>query len=103
MMRFNDDHHGTQMPLASAVHTITDGTHTAHIVLEGDYLSASFVASSDAGGGTTVVANGGTPGPTHGFIAAMAGLGGSAGGATQATHAPAAHDLVLARPHGVVA
>jgi len=24
MMRSNDDHHGTQMPLASAVHTITE-------------------------------------------------------------------------------
>jgi hypothetical protein len=24
MMSCNDDHHGTQMPLASAVHTITE-------------------------------------------------------------------------------
>jgi hypothetical protein len=35
--------------------TVTDGTHTAHIKLIGDYLGSTFTASSDGHGGTTVV------------------------------------------------
>ena len=32
--------------------TVTDGTHTAHIYLAGDYAASTFVASSDGHGGT---------------------------------------------------
>jgi hypothetical protein len=64
--------------------TVTDGTHTAHINLKGNYLTSTFVASSDGHGGTIVVdpkAKGAasplTAG-THGFVAAMAGFAGPA-------------------------
>ena len=35
--------------------TVTDGTHTANIALQGDYLSSSWTLSSDGKGGTLVV------------------------------------------------
>ena len=35
--------------------TVTDGTHTAHIALKGNYLGSTFVASSDGHGGTIVI------------------------------------------------
>src|SRR5207302_1219809 len=35
--------------------TVTDGTHSAHIALLGNYLASSFVASSDGHGGTNVI------------------------------------------------
>ena len=35
--------------------TITDGTHTANIALQGDYLSSTWTLSSDGNGGTLVV------------------------------------------------
>ena len=35
--------------------TVTDGTETAQIALQGDYLSSSWTLSSDGGGGTVVV------------------------------------------------
>jgi hypothetical protein len=35
--------------------TVTDGTHTSHITLEGNYAGHTFIASSDGHGGTTVV------------------------------------------------
>jgi hypothetical protein len=61
----------------SGVLTVSDGTHTASITLKGDYLAATFVASSDGGGGTDVVAQAAmavAPSP-RAFVAAMAGLG----------------------------
>ncbi|MDQ2859480.1 MAG: hypothetical protein M3T55_01870 [Pseudomonadota bacterium] len=41
---------------SGGVLTVTDGTHTAHITLVGDYLNWAFVASGDGHGGTTVMA-----------------------------------------------
>jgi hypothetical protein len=35
--------------------TVTDGTNTANISLQGDYLSSTWTISSDGNGGTTVV------------------------------------------------
>jgi hypothetical protein len=35
--------------------SVTDGTHTANTALLGNYLAATFVASSDGHGGTNVV------------------------------------------------
>jgi hypothetical protein len=52
---------------------VTDGTHTANIKLVGDYTAATWTASSDGHGGTTVVD------PTPGFVSAMAGFGSSSG------------------------
>ncbi|MEO7027436.1 MAG: hypothetical protein ABI056_07780 [Caulobacteraceae bacterium] len=65
---------------SSGVLTITDGTHTAHINLKGNYLSSTFTASSDGHGGTVVVYSESPAAqpPPHQFIAEMAGLGASA-------------------------
>jgi hypothetical protein len=35
--------------------TVTDGTHTAHFVLDGNYLASTFTCASDGHGGTTVI------------------------------------------------
>ncbi len=76
----------------SGVLTVTDGTHTAHITLIGNYTGSTFVASSDGQGGVSIVdpQSGGGAAPAalspiasasgHQFIAAMAGLGGGSGG-----------------------
>jgi hypothetical protein len=45
---------GTSM---GGVLTVTDGTHTAHIVLTGPHLGATFIAYSDGHGGTDIVAS----------------------------------------------
>jgi hypothetical protein len=70
----------------SGVLTVTDGTHTAHITLIGDFLAATFVASSDGQGGTSVVANAKDAPSAPAFVSAMAGLGGRS---AAAIHAPA--------------
>ena len=63
----------------SGVLTVTDGTHTAHIKLKGNYTASTFVASSDGHGGTIVVdstAKDAVLAPSSAkFIEAMAGLG----------------------------
>ena len=35
--------------------TVTDGTHTAHILLLGNYMASTFTASNDGHGGTSIV------------------------------------------------
>jgi len=89
--------------------TVTDGTHTAHINLKGNYLSATFVASSDGHGGTIVVDPKAkdaapilTPSP-NAFIAAMAGLGAGAGSAVVASAHDEARGPMLARPRAQLA
>jgi hypothetical protein len=66
---------------SGGVLTVTDGTHTAHINLVGNYLNSTFVASSDGDGGVKVV----DPAPqvpsTHALVAAMASLGAAPAGA----------------------
>jgi hypothetical protein len=76
----------------SGVLTVSDGTHTAHITLTGNYTASTFTVGSDDHGGVFVIdpAKGATSvpsGPTgaspdarHRFIAAMAGFGAAAGG-----------------------
>jgi hypothetical protein len=67
----------------SGVLTVTDGAHTAHVDLEGNYTDATFIASSDGHGGTIVVDPSGTPAHAmtatapalHAFVAAIATLG----------------------------
>jgi hypothetical protein len=44
-----------QATFSGGVLTVTDGTHTAHIHLAGNYAGSTFTASSDGHGGTTVV------------------------------------------------
>ncbi|MEP6967504.1 MAG: hypothetical protein ABI906_05445, partial [Pseudomonadota bacterium] len=39
----------------SGVLTVTDGTHSTHITLTGDYTGVTFVASSDGHGGVSIV------------------------------------------------
>jgi len=78
--------------------TVSDGTHTAHIALRGDYTASSFTASSDGHGGTIVVDP--AAGATHRFVAAAAGLGAQAGGglASPAHEAWRARPVMLGRP-----
>jgi hypothetical protein len=69
---------------ASGTLTVTDGTHTAHITLIGNYVGHSFTTASDGHGGTTVSdpAPSGT-GHVAPLVSAMAsfGAGNSAGAA----------------------
>ncbi len=86
--------------------TVTDGTHTAHINLKGNYLNSTFVAASDGHGGTIIhdPAKAAVVRAPHRFIAAMAGLG--ADGA-EPLHALAAtwraEAPILARPRAAIA
>ncbi len=73
---------------SGGVLTVTDGTHTAHITLAGDYTTAAFVAASDGHGGTTITDP--AAGQTARLAAAIAALGPTAG-AHRETWAPAAH------------
>jgi hypothetical protein len=59
--------------------TVTDQIHTARISLNGDYLNATFTATSDNHGGTDVVAQATMFPVVHAFVGAMAGFGASAG------------------------
>jgi hypothetical protein len=60
--------------------TVTDGTHTAHLSLDGDYLGDTFTAASDKSGGTSVTAQGPMDAQVSplAFVSAMARFGGSA-------------------------
>jgi hypothetical protein len=61
---------------ASGTLTVTDGTHTARIILIGNYTASTFTASSDGHGGTDVVdppaASVGRTPPAQPLVAAMA-------------------------------
>jgi hypothetical protein len=90
----------------SGVLTVTDGAHTAHITLIGNYLGSTFTASADNNGGVIIVDPPKAPSaiaPAHQFIAAAAGLGGSAGEAIHTGAAWADRAPVLARPHAMIA
>ncbi|MGI8839602.1 MAG: beta strand repeat-containing protein [Caulobacteraceae bacterium] len=71
---------------SGGVLTVTDGTHTAHINLTGDYRHSTFVAASDGHGGIIIhdptrpaasVPAASSPPAVQPFVAAMAGLGGA--------------------------
>jgi hypothetical protein len=90
----------------SGVLTVSDGTHTAHITLIGDYTGSTFVASDDGHGGVSIVDPAKTEAmaaPAHRFIAAMAGLAGSAGGAIHTDHAMPVHAPTLFKPRAMIA
>jgi autotransporter passenger strand-loop-strand repeat protein len=40
---------------ASSTLTVTDGTHTAHILLLGNYMASTFTLSNDTFGGTSII------------------------------------------------
>ncbi len=80
---------------SKGVLSVSDGAHTAKIILVGDYLGTTFTASSDGGGGTSIVAS------THRLTAAMAGLASPASpSATAFAPAPAPSLSSLAKPAG---
>jgi len=81
--------------------TVSDGTHTASVTLQGDYTDASWTASSDGGGGVTVVA---TPTPQapspYAFVAAMAAVEGpSASSDLQTAGNWSPRPIFLTTPH----
>jgi hypothetical protein len=57
---------------ASGTLTVTDGTHTAHIQLIGNYVTSGFTLSSDGHGGTAVIDP--TPSTPAALTQAMAGF-----------------------------
>ncbi|HEY2177483.1 MAG TPA: hypothetical protein VGH15_02780, partial [Caulobacteraceae bacterium] len=67
---------------ASGILTVTDGTHTAHIHLTGNYTTAKWTLTADTGGGTIIVDP--TAPKPHMIVAAMAGLGGAPPGGAPA-------------------
>jgi hypothetical protein len=97
----------------SGVLTVTDGTHTAHIKLTGNYTTSTFIASSDGHGGTIVVdpkakAAAISPAPLvptpHSLIAAMAALGGAASVTSVHTNDTfTGPSVTLTRPHSPLA
>jgi hypothetical protein len=83
--------------------TVTDGTHTAHIHLAGNYSGSTFTTSSDGHGGTTVVDPTSHGAARQTFVAAMAsfapkGPANAASAAVQTLHQP-----MLTVPHGHIA
>ncbi len=88
----------------SGILTITDGAHTAHITLKGNYTGSTFIVSSDGAGGTLVVdpnAKGAafsTPASPHAFAAAASALAGPAAWLTHAGEARGAPQPMLSRP-----
>ncbi len=82
--------------------TVTDGTHTAHIDLIGNYLSSTFVAAIDGHGGTIVhdpTAPAAAVASPHRLIAAMARLGAGGAGPIHAAVEPWRRDAQsLAKP-----
>jgi hypothetical protein len=61
--------------IASGTLIVTDGTHTAHIHMNGDYLGSTFNVTADHHGGTSVVDPAATTAPVaQRFIAASASM-----------------------------
>jgi hypothetical protein len=93
---------------SGGVLTVTDGTHTAHINLKGDYRTSVFVAASDGHGGTIIhdpAAGAIVPPTTAGgsaaaFSAAMAALpgGGAAACGQVAVGGMATREVLVATP-----
>jgi hypothetical protein len=55
--------------------TVSDGTHTARLRLDGDYLGDTFTAASNGRGGVVVTAATSQSSNTHAFVAALAAMG----------------------------
>jgi hypothetical protein len=89
---------------SGGVLTVTDGAHTAHINMVGEYLGVTFVASNDGGAGTDVIAQAAdVSAPVHAFVSAMAGLGAPAGQAVHVSEAISSRDVLLTSPKAAIA
>jgi hypothetical protein len=78
---------------SSGILSVTDGTHTVKVKLEGDFIGSTFSVSSDGAGGTLVT----DPPSAARLAAAMANMSASPGSSTLATqHEPP--QSVLASP-----
>jgi hypothetical protein len=90
---------------AGGVLTVTDQVHTAHIDLQGNYLSSIFNVSSNRGGGVVVTAtpsmsqDAAAPASTAQFISAMAGLGDAGLALFRQSFRSAPDQPTLSRPH----
>jgi hypothetical protein len=85
----------------SGVLTVTDGTHTAEVTLEGNYRSVTFTASDDGFGGVEIVAAKAPRARVVHFASAMAAMSGDAPGVHSPAFAgpsPAQHRLALVAP-----
>lgn len=78
---------------AGGVLTVTDGSHTARITLNGDYQGATFHVAADKQGGTLVTDTIAVAPTVHAFASAMAGM-------TSAGHAGPVAAGALAFAHG---
>ena len=92
----------------SGILTVSDGTHTAHIALSGDYLSSTFVCASDGHGGVIIhdPTQGASAPPVqiHALVAAMATVAsGQAAQTGQSTAVAAQAHPVLIAPHTMAA
>jgi hypothetical protein len=80
---------------------VTDGTHTAHIALVGNYTTSHFVVAADSGAGTLIHDPAGPPGPstaavtTLAFVQAAAALGATAPGSLMTPGPMPAHAAML--------
>ncbi len=86
----------------AGVLTVSDGTHTAHITLAGDYTGVTFVASSDGHGGVSIVdASAPAAAPVHALVAAMAAMpsAGAPAAAIDAAHGPPWRPMLAAAGH----
>jgi hypothetical protein len=89
---------------SSGVLTVTDGTHTAHITLAGDYRASTFTASSDGHGGTIIVdPTAASDTAAHRFIAAAAGMANAAGVAIHTGEVWSVREPILVRPRATAA
>ncbi|HXV00987.1 MAG TPA: hypothetical protein VG166_10860 [Caulobacteraceae bacterium] len=79
---------------ASGVLTLTDGTHTAHITLTGDYTAAAWTLSDDGSGGTVVVDP--TAAKAHAIVAAAAAMATGPAAASPSPAPPGSTPLLLA-------
>ena len=89
---------------SGGVLTVSDGSHTASIRLQGDYLNATFVAAADGQGGTEVTAQTNQiPASPHVLISAMASFGASAAGRTHLVETWRAPEAHLCSPRSAIA
>jgi hypothetical protein len=62
--------------------TVTDGMHTARIVLAGNYVGSTWIASGDGHNGVVIIDPPAAAPSAQAFAAAMAGIGAGAGSTT---------------------
>lgn len=87
----------------SGVLTITDGTHTAHITLIGDYLKTTFVTSDDTHGGVIVAGEPKGGAASLRLAQAAAGLTAPAASTAHMAATEAFHETRLALPRAMLA